>query len=636
MTKNYEENVTELWKRYRQGIEYQEKIGIRTDIPKYIDFFEGRQWPKATEATKNLPRPVLNIIKMICRNKKSSILSSKSRIIYKSDKKEADVDKFNKFASFIEKEMGLASIDKNAIDDAVKKGSYFYHFYWDLNANGKDANTAGALRCELVDPLNIFFENPCEIDEQKQGWIVIVTRESVNSVKAKADKDALVDEIVPDEADNDGYNTKEQESGKLCTLITCYSRENGRVVCSRATKTTVVNKPFGVVAVVKTESEKNNALLKMEDELYPIVAGYYEKRDRCIYGLSEVEGLLPNQKAINFIIAMVLLNIQENAWGRYVALPNALNGQKITNTPGQVLIDHSGTGNGIKKLTEQAIHSLPLEVVNVIINLTRSVSGASEVMTGETIGANMSGAAIAQLQAQAQMPIEELRETFWLVKKKQGKVLAQFYKHFYFDAEFAYEKTVEGQDEKQTMQEKFTSSDYQGVNFDIVVEATQGTRSSTASDIAMLDALLGGGHISLEAYINSYPDEAIGNKSQIMEAIKKSKVDEVASLKGQLEEMTARFQEAQRMIQEQEVMVSKVASIIRENKQTRDLLIEVANEEIELAKEAEGKIAEANKRITDQNEYIKGLLEVPRDAVPQRAIPQSPMATAPFTPGSSN
>ncbi len=616
MTKNYEENVTELWKRYRQGIEYQEKIGIRTDIPKYIDFFEGRQWPKATEATKNLPRPVLNIIKMICRNKKSSILSSKSRIIYKSDKKEADVDKFNKFASFIEKEMGLASIDKNAIDDAVKKGSYFYHFYWDLNANGKDANTAGALRCELVDPLNIFFENPCELDEQKQGWIVIVTRESVNSVKAKADKDALVDEIVPDEADNDGYNTKEQESGKLCTLITCYSRENGHVVCSRATKTTVVNKPFGVVAVVKTESEKNNALLKMEDELYPIVAGYYEKRDRCIYGLSEVEGLLPNQKAINFIIAMVLLNTQENAWGRYVALPNALNGQKITNTPGQVLIDYSGTGDGIKKLTEQAIHSLPLEVVNVIINLTRSVSGASEVMTGETIGANMSGAAIAQLQAQAQMPIEELRETFWLVKKKQGKVLAQFYKHFYFDAEFAYEKAVEGKDEKQTMQDKFTSSDYQGVNFDIVVEATQGTRSSTASDIAMLDALLGGGHISLEAYINSYPDEAIGNKSQIMEAIKKSKADEVASLKGQLEEMTARFQEAQRIIQAQEVTVSKVASIIRENKQVKDLLIEVANEEIELAKEAEGKIAEANKRITDQNEYIKGLLGVPRDAVP--------------------
>ena len=596
---NYDKNVTELWKRYREGIEYQGAIGIRTAIPKYIDFYEGRQWPSPTEATKNLPRPVVNFIKMICRNKKAAILASKVHLVYKSDNINADVEKFNN------------------IDDAVKKGSYFYHYYWDKNAEGKDANTAGALRCELIDPLSIFFENPCELDEQKQGWIAIVTRESVDSVKARADKECNLEEILPDEAEGDAYNTKEQKSNKLCTLITCYFRENGRVKCSCATKTTVVRKPFFVVPL---KEEEENARVWIREakgtELYPIVAGYYEKRDRCIYGLSEVEGLIPNQKAVNFHIAMSLLNAQENAWGKYIAMPNALNGQKITNVPGQVLIDYSGTGNGIKKLTEQAMHSFPLEVVNTIVNLTRSVSGASEVMTGETIGANMSGAAIAQLQAQAQMPIEDLRETFWLVKKKQGKVLAQFYKHFYFDAEFAYEKAVEGQDEKQIMQDKFTSSDYQGVNFDIVVEATQGTRSSIASDISMLDALLSSGQISVEAYIASYPDDAIGNKSQILEAIKKSKADEVASLKGQLEEMTARFQEAQRIIQAQEVTVSKVASIIRENKQVKDLLIEVANEEIELAKEAEGKIAEANKRITDQNEYIKGLLGVPRDAVP--------------------
>ena len=177
---NYDKNVTELWKRYREGIEYQGAIGIRTAIPKYIDFYEGRQWPSPTEATKNLPRPVVNFIKMICRNKKAAILASKVHLVYKSDNINADVGKFNNFAEFIEKEIGQAELDKRAIDDAVKKGSYFYHYYWDKNAEGKDANTAGALRCELIDPLSIFFENPCELDEQKQGWIAIVTRESVD------------------------------------------------------------------------------------------------------------------------------------------------------------------------------------------------------------------------------------------------------------------------------------------------------------------------------------------------------------------------------------------------------------------------------------------------------------------------
>ena len=618
-----EENVTELWKRYRQGIEYQEKIGIRTEIPRYIDFYEGRQWPKATEATKNLPRPVVNFIKMICRNKKAAILASKVRILYKSDSPEAEVEKFNEFASFVGKEMDQDGLDKRAVEDGVKKGSYFYHYYWDPNAEGKDANQTGALRCELIDPLNIFFENPCELNEQKQGWIVVVTRESVDLVRKKADTDVNLEEIVADELKDDAYNTKEQESNKLCTLITCYSRENGRVVCERATKTTVVNKPFGIIPRMD-DAKKDDA--RVRTELFPIVAGYYEMRDRCIYGISEIEGLIPNQKAVNFHIAMSLLNAQENAWGKYIALPDALKGQKITNEPGQVLIDYSKTGNGIKKMTEQAMHSFPLEVINTLVNLTRSVSGASEVMTGETIGANMSGAAIAQLQAQAQMPIEDLRDTFWQVKKKQGKVLAQFYKHFYFDAPFSYEKADPNTNDEAVVSEIFTSSDYASLDFDIVVEATQGTRSSLASDIAMLEGLLSGGHIGIETYVNAYPDDALGNKSEILKAIKAAQANELAMMKAALEQTTRERDEYARMAQAQADIVKKASSVVGENGRLKVQLVELASEEIELLSEAEkmqkaiidegnAKLAEANQKISEQNAYIAGIAGLPIEGV---------------------
>ena len=618
-----EENVTELWKRYRQGIEYQEKIGIRTEIPKYIDFYEGRQWPKATKDTKNLPRPVVNFIKMICRNKKAAILASKVRILYRSDDNDADVDKFNEFASFVGKEMDQDGLDKRAVEDGVKKGSYFFHYYWDPAAEGKDATETGALRCELIDPLNIFFENPCELDEQKQGWIVVVTRESVDLVRKKADKDVNLEEIVADELKDDAYNTKEQESNKLCTLITCYSRESGRVVCERATKTTVVNKPFGIIPRVD-DTKKDGA--RVRTELYPIVAGYYEMRDRCIYGISEIEGLIPNQKAVNFQIAMSLLNAQENAWGKYIAMPDALKGQKITNEPGQVLIDYTKTGNGIKKMTEQAMHSFPLEVINTLVNLTRSVSGASEVMTGETIGANMSGAAIAQLQAQAQMPIEDLRDTFWNVKKKQGKVLAQFYKHFYLDADFSYETTDPSTNEKSVISDKFSSEDFEALDFDIVVEATQGTRSSAASDIAMLDGLLSGGHIGIEAYVNAYPDEAVGNKSEILKAIKAAQASELAMMKAALEQMTRERDEYARMVQAQADLVKKASNVVGENGRLKVQLVELASEEIELLSEAEkrqkaiidegnAKLAEANDKIAEQNAYIAGISGLPIEGV---------------------
>ena len=89
-------------------------------------------------------------------------------------------------------------------------------------------------------------------------------------------------------------------------------------------------------------------------------------------------------------------------------------------------------------MSEQAIQSQPLQLIDTLTQLTRVVTGSTEVMTGETLGAGMSGAAIAQLQSQAQQPVEELKDAFWLVKEKQGKVLAQFFKLYYTEKEFTF------------------------------------------------------------------------------------------------------------------------------------------------------------------------------------------------------
>ena len=422
--------ITSLWQDYQNGLAYQNTSGLAKSLPTFVDFYEGKQWAKPTKNTKNLPRPVVNIVKMICRNKKSSILATPVKIVYKAEDEMADVEKFNNFAAYIQKEIGQESLDKRAIGDGVVKGSYFYHYYWDSEAKGKDGIKEGGLRCEIIDPLNIFFSNPTELDEQKQKWILIASREDLESVRAKCDEDVDPDEIAADEADNK-YGAVEQEGNKLCTVLTRYFRKDGEVYCEKATRTVVINKPFPLAPDIEAaakelgleEDAPNNSLPDNgEDEplthegvrasLYPIVVGNYEKREKSIYGLGEVEGIIPNQKSINFNLAMSLLNAQEVAWGKYIVLPNALGSQVINNEPGQVLTDYSQTGNGIRKMTEQAMQSQPLQLIDTLTQLTRVVTGSSEVMTGETLGASMSGAAIAQLQSQAQQPIEELRIRF--------------------------------------------------------------------------------------------------------------------------------------------------------------------------------------------------------------------------------
>lgn len=619
--------TTSLWNDYEHGLAYQSSTGLSKKIPQFVKFYEGDQWPPATKNTKNLPRPVVNIIKMICRNKKSAILSVPVKIIYRAEDEMADMERFNRFADYIQKEIGQEALDKKAIDDAVKKGSYFYHYYWDSEAKGKNGIKEGGLRCEIIDPLSIFFSDPTELDEQKQEWILIASRENVKSVRAKCDSDVDKDAIVADESDNK-YGTIEQEGDKLCTVLTRYFRKNGEVYCEKATKSVIVNKPFSITPNLEEagkalgfgeEDAPNNSLPDnhkkeslvpdtVKANLYPIVVGNYEIRERSIYGLGEVEGLIPNQKSINFNIAMALLNNQEVAWGKYVVLPNALDGQTITNEPGQILIDHSGTGQGIRRLTEQVIQSQPLQIIDTLTQLTRVVTGSTEVMTGETLGAGMSGAAIAQLQSQALQPTEELKDAFWLVKEKQGKILAQFFKLFYTGKEFTYTEELPVTDENGTpipdapaeetqMSDTFNSAEYKDLEFSIVVEATSGTKASAAGDINALDTLLAKGAISIKTYLKAYPDDALSNRSEIIKGIEEDEKNQVTQLTAQLEQMQAQNQELTKVIEQQQATVDNVVSVIKENNELKSTIAT-------LYVEAQTKIRESNRQIQLGNAKI--------------------------------
>lgn len=637
MDKTNERDTTTLWEDYQNGLTYQQNSGLAKNLPIFVNFYEGKQWAAPTKNTKNLPRPVVNIVKMICRSKKSAILSTPVKIIYKAENESADVEKFNNFAAYIQKEIGQDALDKKAIDDGVKKGSYFYHYYWDSEAKGKDGSQPGGVRCEIIDPLSIFFSNPTELDEQKQKWIMIASREDIKSVRAKCDKSIDPETIVADKSDSK-YGTIEQEGNDLCTVLTRYFRQNGEVYWEKATRTAIINKPTPLAPDIQAISKEygfeedapNNSLPDNHETqplttdstkayLYPIVVGNYEIREKSIYGLGEVEGIIPNQKSINFNLAMSLLNAQEVAWGKYIVDPNALKGQVINNEPGQVLIDYSQTGNGIRKMTEQVIQSQPLQLVDTLTQLTRVVTGSSEVMTGETLGASMSGAAIAQLQSQAQQPIEELKDTFWLVKEKQGKILAQFFKLYYKEKEFTYEseepKVDEfgkpildnfGQPQKEEVEltDIFNSADYQGVDFDVVVEATSGTKSSAAGDINALDVLLSKGLISMKTYLKAYPKDALSNRSEILKGIEEDEKSQITQLQQELKQTQEQLVQSTQLIQQQKETVDKVVSVIQENNQLKSLLANVYAE-------AKAKIQQGNEQINLGNQKI---METTKDA----------------------
>lgn len=608
-----EEAAARILKCFEEGMRYQSEMGFVQKFPKFVDFFEGRQWPAATKNTKNLPRPVFNSTKMICRNKKSAILSVPGKIVYHAENNSERVKMFNNFAAYIQKEMKQEALDKDAIDDGVKKGSYHYHYFWDEYAYGLDATAKGALRCEIVDPLKIFFSNPACRDEQRQKWILIATREEVDTVRSMADGEVNKADIQPDKNTENHYDEKEQGDG-LVTVLTRYFRVNGEVWWEKATKSMLICAPRPLApdvegALREIRGDEEDSLPVAPDiekrgfSLYPIVSGSYERREGSIYGIGEVEGLLPVQKAINLLFALLILNNQQVAWGKYVVHPQALRGQRLTNDPGQVITDYSPGANGIRKLTEQVMQSQPIELATTMLNLLRSVSGATEVMTGETVGSNMSGAAIAALQAQAQQPVEELRDTFWQVKVRQGLVLAEFFKHYYAGKHFTYSVKAEDGTE-QTADGIFDGAAFADLTFDVVVEATMGSKSSTAGDINMLDSALASKAIDFETYVAIYPEDAISHKRELLEALQALKQNENAQLRVQVEQMQALLQQMQAKAAVDQKAVDAAHRIADENGKLKEAYAVL--------------YTEATKRILQANAVIQKLqadgMEVARDA----------------------
>ncbi len=524
-----EERVTELWRMFRRGRDYQRAKGLTRMLPLCVRFYEGDQWAAPTKNTRNLPRPVVNITKMICRSKKSAILASPLRIIYRSYDTGADMERLNHFAAYIQRELGQDELDRRGVDCAVKKGTYVFHYYWDSEARGMHGRVGGGLRGELLEPLNVFFADPAEIDEQKQAWILIATREPLDAVRAMC-RDARTRDAISADAEEDPYGGTAGSEDGFVTVLTRYFRRGGEVFCERATRSVALGAPFPLTPDVSgihrriEEDPAHTALpcpigegedgVRAVATLYPIVVGQYEMREGSIYGLGEVEGIIPNQRAINFNLAMMLLSAQENGWGKYVVSKDALRGQVITNEPGQVLTDHTPGGGGIRRLSDHALPSAPMQIVETLTGLTRTVTGASEVMTGESVG-NLSGAAIAQLQSQALRPVEELRRGFYKVKEKQGLVLSQFFRLFYTDLPFPF-ATSDG----MRAFDFFDSGDYRDAELEVTVEAVGGTNASAAGDISALDLALSKGAIDTETYFALYPKEALSNREAILRAIR--------------------------------------------------------------------------------------------------------------------
>lgn len=544
--------VTKIWEQFEKGRQFLKSSGLKEEWEQCERFYEGDHWPQATLKTKNMPRPVVNICSMICDNKKSGILSGNVTMIFRPSemfgkalqRAEEGASIFTKFADSITKEMKQNTLDDLAQDNSVQLGTYIYHYFWDTTiAGGMQTPYVGGLRGEIIHPKNVIFANPMEKDEQKQKYIIIASAEPLESVKQLAKRNNIQewDSIRDDnELEEDNTNTL-----SLCTVLTKYSRQNGKVVWEKATKYCYIQKPTlwqPDLKNVKIEEEGDEQEINEPDtvnndgyfkkQLYPVVVGNHKNRKNSIYGIGEVKQAIPNNKAINFNLGMMLLSVQNTAWPKIIQKANALAKQMITNEPGEILTDMTqGSGWGVKYMDMPGFNNQALTLTNTIIDLTRTVTGSTEITNGEALGANMAASAIIALQNQAKKPIEMYQQKFYRTYEKIGKILEQFFKYYYNDGRmFSYEE------DGSRYVTSLNGQNYQDIDFSLNIEIGAGGVYSESLSVSLLDNLKANKDIDIDEYIELYPDSIMTFKSKLKKMREQKKQEEMLLAQQQLEQ----------------------------------------------------------------------------------------------------
>lgn len=580
------EKASRVWEDHERYQQWLSSKGYTTNIPKWNGLYEGwGHWGKVGESTSKMPRPTMPMTRMIVNNKVSNIASGTIALKYipESNTPQAreKADAFSKFARYQTKRMGMEQIDFDAILTDRKSGAFVKVYYWSEEEKGRKGHYEGDLKCQLIDLLNFEVADPTEHDVQKQKWVQWLTREEVARVKEMCDDDSLKEHIVPDDPETNYSDRVEIEDSELCTVITRYYKKDGEVYFIKTTKTVQICEETPLNPILKYRKNKEKEKIKKvtndgveyeedidakvsstQDEkveydnwtrddyymasYYPVDLCALEPSSNSIIGLSEIQDLAVAQNIINLCVAMGALNLVQLGAPKVVVNKQALGDQRLNNEPGQMIYNQSSLpiDQIFKVIPAQPFTAQALEFAPRLIDLVRTLTNSTEIITGEMVSKNLSGIAINLLQERSMKPIEMQRKRFWQHKEREGRILEMFYKLYYENKPYTFEYS--SQEKLQLLQTQgqlptvgtsiFNGEEYQDLSFDVVIEANLGSQFNESMQMEIINSLLQMGQIDIDTYMELLPDSLKAMRDKYKEVTYLRKQEDLTRALVQLQE----------------------------------------------------------------------------------------------------
>lgn len=550
-----------IWTEYTKEREYKASIGqlgLYEQAKKNERFMLGDQWNGADIG--DIPKVVLNVIKQIGDFKVSNIVSNPCTAIYDFDgvptyleaQRSPDIASItqtlqnvnqpqlmNDYNNFIAEHNAVASamtahfrsvwerckmdkLNQRGVMKAYISGAYVLYVYFDTKIKtGLYSDTArknaitGDIAAEILDIANIYFGNPAECDVQRQPWIIISQRKALKQIQREMVKNgnpqAEADGIKADSENDDVGNYNGGDSGKkdYVTLLTRFWKdENGEVWAMQTVNQAIVKKKW-----------------KINMSQYPIALFNWDETDNCIYGHSEITELIPNQIAINRMVAFEILSEMTMGMPKIIYNSNAIT-QEITNDPGQIIEVENGMDvqQAFRYANPAQISPNWNRVQQSLIDNTKSISGATSVALGDVRPENTS--AIVALREAANQPLQPKLNRYYSFIEDIARIMGEFVLRSYGKRSLRVEAGG------QTYYIPFDADRYKDMILSVRIEVGPSTLWATSTVISTLDNLLQSGKIDIVQFLERIPEGIIPKKQELINDIR-------AAQQAQLQAQTA-------------------------------------------------------------------------------------------------
>jgi hypothetical protein len=543
------EEYTQDWQLYKDGIDYKSSLNLFATTNRNERFYAGHHWDGVN--TGGLPQVRLNVTKRIVNWKVSQIMSDMLTMQYSAENSANydpnDPDKIvrlqevarllSDYAKTVDENLKQSALDEQALYDAALSGDGIVYYFWDetVNAgvNAMGAAVKGDMSAEIIDnvcyfPGNTSDPRPNDKNGPLQPYIILSFRKLVKEVREEAKRNGMgkeeIDKITGDSdtqyraGDRAKKEPNKDMAGGFCTVLLKMWVKDGTIWARKSTQGAVVRKDW------------DTGLHR-----YPVATMQWTPRKNSCHGEAEATELIPNNIAINKLMATMILWTMLNAYPK--AIYDSSRIPAWSNDITKAIPVDGEVAGAAQYLQPQGLPASVQQLFELLVATTKDMAGANETALGDD-SVTKTAAGIIALQKASALPLSTNKRRFAQFKEDQGLIWLDFWLTKYnVPRMLTIERTNPDTRQDEVIQVPFDGSQYNDTTFSLKIDVGASTQWSEVASIQTLDALLDKQLITFKQYLERIYNGLIPDKEGLIDEVEQQEQE------AKQQEMMAAFEQ---------------------------------------------------------------------------------------------